>query len=580
MTIGRAYPLRYLFLVLFLAGLAGCKTTIVGRDASQASDAVGDLSPSDGQTPDLGADLQTPEFTVKSLQQAPSSTICPPSGTTDEPELQSFGIKDLKGVIVVSPTHVLDANNVQFYIADSGGGPWAGMAVVMPTDLATVSVGDLLNLRGEVVEARCFTRLVLSRSSDITLIQSGLHAVVATTIGCNTLAVPEQAEALEGVLVRVFGVGIEEIVDGVGVSSDGCAVGDDFGVFQSFPSPGAQLNVLIGVVRYQDGRYVIHPRTLADIDSEIVSGPDTSQPDASTDTDLDANALDDVSPDVAGADTQLDVVDDTASSDTADDVTLSDGNATDTETPDVDAPDTSDPDGGGLDVVTPIAQNDCNFQGFELINEVRYDTPGVDYESKLSFIELIGPKGQNVGLGTPLTIEHRNGQDGAVIFSISLNGLQYGANGLLLIVDDDFAELASVESSGATILKLCTDKAACETAPPSGCRCVFGPDGKFQTLSGSPTTGMQNGPDCLVLHPNIGVADAVCWTSGSKWPLELASNWFGEPGWQDGFENETGWPRQGSADRSIGRLGCSDTNDNRVDFTKTQPTPGSLNLGL
>lgn len=550
---------------MILSLVAACASGSKRQDTTQGpGDSIADGSPDlTGDVTEIGsdmADVQVPTFSVKSLQQGTSSKVCPPEGLTTPPELQIQGLVELKGVLATTKVHRTPDGYLRVYVSDVEGGHWGGIAVVSQRSLK-VEPGDLLNLVGQLQEAKCFTRIEVKDSDSLTVVSKGLQLPPALTVNCGDLKSASTAESVEGVLVKVFGVTIDQTDDAnqLMISKAGCSIGNEFSVFSPLLAAGNAFNSVTGVVSFDGTRYVINPRSADDFNLQS-QGPD----DASDSTD-------------ALADLQLDTVADAISDTIADAIgdaqadSITDANDGGDIEPDLTA-----------ETIKPDPQPPCNFQATELINEVWYDPPGADdWKSSLSFIELLGPAGAPVGpTSGQYFLEYIWGRYGIVLLRIDMSKYSYGSNGLLVIVDDSFPNVEELSLNGTTVVKICTDS-ACETLPDPNCQCVADENGLFNTVSGlsyDTTAGLLNEAGCLRLQGPILTVDAVCWRDPGGWPNADGSYWSGEPfSWQSSFATDLNFPIQDSESNSLGRLDCTEADDNRLDFHPTYPTPGSLN---
>ncbi|MCA9523545.1 MAG: hypothetical protein KC609_21365 [Myxococcales bacterium] len=577
----------------------------------------------------IGGDTSqpVPEYSVRKLQLAESSTVCPPLGTSQEPPLQELGQVEVRNVIVTAPIHSASSDGTleRFYVADKSGGAWSGIAVVMPAGLIAVNVGDELTIKGTLQEAFCFTQIKLNSGDDVTLIATGQEVPEALTVNCEEMRDKSLAEAYEGVLVRVFGVTVDSVLASFGqlTMTDGCVVDDDFKPFgDELPLVGSEYNSVSGVVRYTFNAYVIEPRDGDDLSLKgIVVEPTNDADDASDDDafDVEGDAIEDdgdatppedifdfvlvdVSSDVVFADGVTDTASDTNADDAnGEDTSVSDipdsnvsdvqdssvPDVQDTSTPDTnvsDVQDTNAPDTSDVstpDTVTPTQV--CGTFFLPLINEVRYDTAGQDDDSKLSFVELVGPPNKDVAQTGVSRLVQLDGNSGSIVFEVALGLQKFGSNGILLLIDSDHQYPPNSWPAETSVLYICS-QAQCD-AGASGCTCIKRTDGVNTSLSGFKNiSGLQNGDDCLALATPTGlVFDSLCYTSIANKGTWKASNpelyWYGSPDWatilSEGLNGQL--PHQESTSSALGRLGCSDTANDYLDFVPTLPTPGTFN---
>lgn len=600
-----------------------------GNDSSDSQQSPKDSSGQDQVgfetvTPPLDAvvvpDLVTPkdqtvpvnEFSIKKLQQRDSSVVCPPIGEDLEPTLQTFENVEVKGAIVVSEAHALSGENlVQFYVGDADGGPWSGIAVVMTLGQFQVARGDQLDLKGELQEAGCFTRI---KVSELTVVAKGVALPTPEVVGCEELVDRSVAEAYEGTLVKVFGVYVDKSQPSFGqlTMTEGCIVDDDFKPFtDGLPSKDTAFNWVVGLLTYRFSAFMIEPRDAADLNVKSGPGQDVVTPDA-TDTETPDGQIDaesDTTDTIPSADSDAGPgtdSEDTLAVDSSDVPVVPDveDSVTPPDTSDVTVPDdvadtSVGPDASDTiqaDTTVPSTQT-CQFNTAK-INEILYDAPGQDYDdgNRFSFIELAGPPNAtlpSVGIsmlrfynGTISTIDGDN-KPSPPTFTLPLGLQSFGANGLLLIIDSNHSYSPAVIDAHTNVLYLCTKPQCDGQEPMNGCTCVQ-EGARVITMSGGAKDSehlyLQNGPECVTIESALGVVmDIICYTrhdQNGTWST-IPETWTGFPNWsqivQLGKSGEL--PHQDSPDSATGRLTCTDAPDLKH-FQYTNPTPGKYNAQL
>ena len=106
----------------------GVVDTQVSIDTSPSldSDPSVDLEPPNDEIspPDVAPDGSVPLTTsVATVQNTQASTVCPPVGTSTDPQFQTFGNVTLVNVVVIGLPHYAGTGYERIYVADPGGGP-------------------------------------------------------------------------------------------------------------------------------------------------------------------------------------------------------------------------------------------------------------------------------------------------------------------------------------------------------------------------------------------------------------------------------------------------------------------------
>jgi len=167
------------------------------------------------------------------------------------------GPAKLEGVIVSAP--MADEG---FWVQDPGGGEWSGLYVY--TDRVdgevSVSVGDVLDITGEVSEYYDLTEISVGNTNDIE--PTGTTAE-ATAVSLSEA--PADWENYEGVLVSLSNVEI-----GAGgeygvflLNYSGLSIDDE--IYNYNLSSGDTMETLTGVIHYTYGEFKIYPRSAEDM---------------------------------------------------------------------------------------------------------------------------------------------------------------------------------------------------------------------------------------------------------------------------------------------------------------------------
>jgi len=167
------------------------------------------------------------------------------------------GPAKLEGVIVTA-----EPGDEGFWVQDAGGGEWSGLYVYtdrLDTEV-TVSVGDVLNITGEVSEYYDLTEISVGNANDIEATGTTAEATTASLSEA-----PADWENYEGVLVTLssveVGAGGEYGVYALNYS--GLLIDDE--LYSYSLSQGDTFETLTGVIHYSYGEFKIYPRTAADM---------------------------------------------------------------------------------------------------------------------------------------------------------------------------------------------------------------------------------------------------------------------------------------------------------------------------
>jgi predicted extracellular nuclease len=163
---------------------------------------------------------------------------------------------DLEGVVV---TTGLTADAQGFYVQDDGGGEYSGIYVYLGDTIGPdLSVGDVVDISGSVVEYYDFTELSVTDGTDISLISSG-----ATPVAVEISEAPADWESLEGVLTTWTGVSVETDA-GYGEVTTNYGVNINDGFFEHGLSAGDFLDSATGVLSFGFEEFKLEPRSSGD----------------------------------------------------------------------------------------------------------------------------------------------------------------------------------------------------------------------------------------------------------------------------------------------------------------------------
>lgn len=177
------------------------------------------------------------------------------------------GPAKLENVVVSAP--MADEG---FWVQDAGGGAWSGLYVY--TDRVdgevTVSVGDVLNITGEVSEYFDLTEISIGNINDIEA-----QGTTADVTSVELSEAPADWEEYEGVLITLADVTIGDGGE-YGVYSlnyAGLLIDDE--IYDYTVNPGDSFASLTGVVHYSYGEFKLYPRTESDFGDSTGTGEPT-----------------------------------------------------------------------------------------------------------------------------------------------------------------------------------------------------------------------------------------------------------------------------------------------------------------
>jgi predicted extracellular nuclease len=221
-----------------------------------------------------GATVEPPpvatEKTVAEVQQEQAGLSCHEAG--DDPQFvnlsSGFSMKNL--VVTMAKfdayTNESDASKSLdgYYVADVAGGPYSGVMMVVPRDLATdLSLGAIVDVKADATEFYCNTQI---KAFELTPVSTEGDAPTGTVINASDLNEAATAEAHEGSLVVLENAVVAEGPNDYGeYILDSGAVIDDKYAGEGFEMNIGDTYTLTGVVHYAYGRYSLEPRSMDDV---------------------------------------------------------------------------------------------------------------------------------------------------------------------------------------------------------------------------------------------------------------------------------------------------------------------------
>jgi predicted extracellular nuclease len=210
--------------------------------------------------------------TIHAIQSSATSTGCTvEANTTVQAALK------MEPVVVASPRYSASASLHGYFVHDpvstwpsGAAGKYTGVMFVIPKSLATdFAPGDLLAVTADYSEFFCMTELVGTAAS-----KTGTSPLAApVTLPASALAnggLAAEVEPYEGVVVSVKNIAVTDAAGGSNPkwwfqATGGILVANDFLLSGFTPVNGKALASLTGAIKYSYGKYLLVPRTDADI---------------------------------------------------------------------------------------------------------------------------------------------------------------------------------------------------------------------------------------------------------------------------------------------------------------------------
>ena len=228
-------------------------------------------------TDNTGTDTSgTGETTLQSIQELSAAMNCVGG---DSPFLTHIEGLSLEGVVVVSPrfnafTPEEEGNALDgYFVADQAGGMYSGTQLVVSKSAATdYQIGDLLSVEGSATDFYCMTQV----SADVATLTGQGEAPTPSLVTADTFATGAEIEKYEGTLVEIHDLVPNDEPNQWGeYDIDGVIVDDKFMFNDLNLTVGETISKLVGIVNYSYGKYMILPRSAADIE---VAAPEATDP--------------------------------------------------------------------------------------------------------------------------------------------------------------------------------------------------------------------------------------------------------------------------------------------------------------
>jgi predicted extracellular nuclease len=177
-----------------------------------------------------------------------------PADTATVNEIQTGDVPEGTTVTITAVvTSDVDLGEKGFFVQDAGGGEYSGIYIYRGSASA-VSLGDVVEITGEVTEHWDLTELVVTDDANITV--TGAGDLTVDTIS----STPSDWEPWEGCLVTIGAVDVTSDDDGYGAVdlSNGLKL-DDL-LFSHGASSGDSFSEITGLISYSFEFYRINPR--------------------------------------------------------------------------------------------------------------------------------------------------------------------------------------------------------------------------------------------------------------------------------------------------------------------------------
>ncbi|MEM7159576.1 MAG: hypothetical protein AAF799_42445 [Myxococcota bacterium] len=206
----------------------------------------------------------------------------PPIGMDDDMPLAAL-VAEIQQDMVPRSTFVLIENVVvttrsvpteaeegfEFFIQDPAGGPWSGLRIRMPSDVALPEVGRAVDVVGHLIGRRGFYLIDTSgTNAEVTDLGPGVMPEPALVDVADLALDDEQGRAYEGVHIRVEQVVVtdEDPCDGEFEIEDTARVDDRFAPGQiEAPPEGSMLAAVEGVLVFAEDALEIAPGSPEDV---------------------------------------------------------------------------------------------------------------------------------------------------------------------------------------------------------------------------------------------------------------------------------------------------------------------------
>lgn len=277
------------------AGLLLWSTASVGatgclEEDPNADDDTSTTSPTTGPT---SGPTSGPDGTADGTMTATEGDTEEPGTTTAADPVTIYDIQQgmvaegtfvsLDNVIVTSPVQVADGGVT---VQDPGGGQYSGIYLYLYSEVVMgvpLQPGDVVSIRGEYTEFFDQSQIEITNVDGIEVTGSDTVPEPALVNAADISATGADAEAWEGVLVRVEGVTASDATNQFGdFHVDGDLVISNFFLFEQGGYldvlPGTALAFAQGPLLYNFEEYKLAPRTDADYDATLVACADAAVP--------------------------------------------------------------------------------------------------------------------------------------------------------------------------------------------------------------------------------------------------------------------------------------------------------------
>ncbi len=183
----------------------------------------------------------------------------PDPGPTDDATVSAIQSGDVaEGTMVTvmaTVTSEVDLDDKGFFIQDADGGAWSGIYVYRGSESA-VSIGDVVEVTGEVTEFYGMTEIVVTDDADIVVTDAGAGVVATDMVGTT----PSDWESWEGCLITITDVSVISEDDGHGAFDLDNGLMLDDQLYSHGATDGATYSEITGLITYAYSAWRINPR--------------------------------------------------------------------------------------------------------------------------------------------------------------------------------------------------------------------------------------------------------------------------------------------------------------------------------
>jgi hypothetical protein len=195
-------------------------------------------------------------------------------------DIEEGDLITLTDIVVTSPS-----DDDGFFVGDQSGGSNSGIFVQADFEQKSafdVSIGQTVNIEGTYLEIEepsgdstgydnTLSTLSISNVADVAVTGESQTPVQAVPFVSTT---SEEIESYEGVLVSIVSPSVTKI-EGIGLIylNDVLVLNNRYYAYSEMELVEGTVNEIIGIIGYEDGNYVLYPRSVDDIDYTYAETP-------------------------------------------------------------------------------------------------------------------------------------------------------------------------------------------------------------------------------------------------------------------------------------------------------------------